>query len=103
MTKRWIRFIRRRHGAGRAGRRLSGIYTYALNVWALTGGAEISAPKSATVVHHIKPLAGHPEMALDLDNLESLCDACHNKKHPEKGAGRQDVPTRIAGVRIVKV
>lgn len=64
---------------------------------------EISAPKSATVVHHIKPLAGHPEMALDLDNLESLCDACHNKKHPEKGAGRQDVPTRIAGVRIVKV
>jgi len=38
----------------------------------------------AKVVHHIKHLDEFPELALDDDNLESLCKQCHNKEHPEK-------------------
>lgn len=38
----------------------------------------------ATCVHHKKPLKEYPELALDDDNLESLCDYCHNEEHPEK-------------------
>ena len=41
--------------------------------------------RPATQVHHIKPIEEAPELKLDMDNLISLCMACHNKKHPEKG------------------
>lgn len=30
-------------------------------------------------VHHIKPLATHPELAYHLDNLMSVCIRCHSK------------------------
>lgn len=39
----------------------------------------------ATMVHHIKPRSLYPELELDLDNLISLCDSCHNEEHPERG------------------
>jgi 5-methylcytosine-specific restriction endonuclease McrA len=32
-------------------------------------------------VDHIKEIYTHPELALKLDNLETLCIKCHNKKH----------------------
>lgn len=32
-------------------------------------------------VDHIKELEDHPELCLTLDNLETLCIRCHNKKH----------------------
>ncbi|CEG23137.1 HNH endonuclease [Planococcus massiliensis] len=32
-------------------------------------------------VHHIKELEDYPELALDLDNLETLCIRCHNSTH----------------------
>jgi len=32
-------------------------------------------------VHHIKDIETHPELALELDNLETLCISCHNKVH----------------------
>lgn len=38
----------------------------------------------ANTVHHIVPLLERPDLALDDDNLESLCAACHNREHPEK-------------------
>ena len=38
----------------------------------------------ANTVHHIKHLKDRPDLALDLDNLESLCGPCHNKEHPER-------------------
>jgi len=56
----------------------------------------------ATTVHHRRPLTTHPELALELDNLESLCAGCHNKLHTEKGqggAGEKEV--RHSGVRII--
>ena len=37
--------------------------------------------KIQLVVHHIKELEHHPELALDLDNLETVCVDCHNKEH----------------------
>lgn len=44
--------------------------------------------RQATTVHHIKHLDQYPELALTSSNLVSLCDACHNKRHPEKGGRR---------------
>jgi len=32
-------------------------------------------------VDHIKELERHPELALDNDNLRTLCKQCHNKRH----------------------
>lgn len=39
----------------------------------------------ATIAHHIKPADEYPELRYDVSNGKSLCAACHNKKHPEKG------------------
>lgn len=65
---------------------------------------EMIRPRSASVVHHILPRDKYPELALDLDNLVSLCDACHNKRHPEKGGGAAvDAAEAKLGVRIIKV
>lgn len=32
-------------------------------------------------VDHIKELADNPELALDDDNLRTLCKDCHNRRH----------------------
>ena len=45
--------------------------------------------RAATVVHHKKHLEDHPELALDDENLVSLCNECHNAEHPEKGDARR--------------
>lgn len=42
----------------------------------------------ATVAHHIKPREDYPEIQYQLDNGAALCEACHNKAHPEKGQHR---------------
>ncbi len=36
---------------------------------------------AATVVHHIKPVDKYPELRLAMDNLQSLCQGCHNRIH----------------------
>nr|WP_245741843.1 HNH endonuclease signature motif containing protein [Pisciglobus halotolerans] len=33
------------------------------------------------MVHHIKEVKDNPELALALSNLQTLCNACHNKVH----------------------
>ena len=38
----------------------------------------------ATTVHHLKHLEDRPDLALDNDNLVSVCAACHNREHPER-------------------
>lgn len=45
--------------------------------------------RSATTVHHIKHLDEYPELALTDSNLVSLCAACHNAEHPERGGFRR--------------
>ncbi|WP_144940134.1 HNH endonuclease [Paenibacillus sp. 32O-W] len=37
--------------------------------------------KIQLVVDHIKELEDHPELALEIDNLETSCVRCHNVKH----------------------
>lgn len=37
--------------------------------------------RRAEQVHHLKELREHPELALDDDNLISLCIQCHNIRH----------------------
>lgn len=58
-------------------------------VWCRRYGRNVAA----AVVHHIKPAGEYPELAYRADNLVSLCQACHNKAHPEKAraaaAGRR--------------
>lgn len=45
--------------------------------------------REAKTVHHIQHVDEYPELAYTDSNLESLCLACHNKQHPEKGNGRR--------------
>lgn len=48
---------------------------------------------NATEVHHLKPLESHPELGLELANLESLCWDCHEATKPRR---REDsLPVRI--------
>ncbi|MFW5438756.1 HNH endonuclease [Paenibacillus apiarius] len=56
---------------------------------------------SADMVHHIRDREEYPELALVIDNLESLCNPCHNKEHPEKGGGEKKQTTKRK-VRVIK-
>lgn len=40
--------------------------------------------RRADTVHHIKPIKDYPELALDLNNLLSVCNICHNKLHSRR-------------------
>ena len=46
----------------------------------------------AVEVHHIKPIRTDEGWALRLEwsNLEAVCTACHNGRHPEKGKRKRD-------------
>ena len=46
----------------------------------------------ATLVHHVIPFAEDAARALDEKNLVSLCEACHNRRHPERAKGREAPP-----------
>lgn len=60
-------------------------------------------PVKADMVHHIKPKKDYPELALELDNLVSLCDGCHDKAHPEKHMGqKKEKPPTAAQLLGVK-
>ncbi|MDR6883125.1 HNH endonuclease signature motif containing protein [Bacillus sp. 3255] len=50
----------------------------------------------ADMVHHIIPLRDDREKGLDLDNLESLCNSCHNTVHGVKE--KTKVKTRVARI-----
>ncbi len=54
----------------------------------------------ANTVHHIKHYEDYPELALDEDNLESICPSCHNKEHPEKGKGKKE--TKRTKIPVIK-
>ncbi len=60
-------------------------------------------PNRAQMVHHIIPLEERPDLALDLNNLRSLCNECHNRQHPEKGRDRRQAKEVPAGMRVIKV
>lgn len=70
-----------------------------------------SYPVLATMVHHIRHLEDRPDLALNLDNLVSLCDACHEREHPERnksksagdGAFSDPVPEIARGIRVERL
>nr|WP_152623361.1 HNH endonuclease [Aneurinibacillus migulanus] len=59
--------------------------------------------KPADTVHHIKHFDEAPELALDPDNLECVCNACHNRLHPEKGQGKAKEKSKQRKVRVIQV
>ena len=64
---------------------------------------EMIRPRAATTVHHIQPVELRPDLRLDLDNLISLCDACHNKRHPEKGGQNGEKTEVPSAIRVITV
>lgn len=59
--------------------------------------------RRATLVHHVIPVEERPDLAYDLDNLRSLCDICHNQRHPEKGRREQPETAGKPRMRVIKV
>ena len=62
--------------------------------------------RAATTVHHIIPREERPALALDLDNLQSICPQCHNQLHPEKGAKNCKAPPKAglpADIRVIEI
>lgn len=43
----------------------------------------------ARTVHHKQYLRNHPELALNTDNLEPICDECHYNEH-HRGRGKRN-------------
>lgn len=71
--------------------------------WALDRAGR-QVPVRATMVHHIVPYKDAPGRACDLDNLMSLCDACHERMHPERrGGARESGEATTAAARGVRV
>ncbi|WP_425287874.1 HNH endonuclease [Oceanobacillus limi] len=47
----------------------------------VAGGLDKNGNEVVLEVDHIKELEDHPELALEDDNLRTLCKDCHNKRH----------------------
>lgn len=63
-------------------------------------------PNRATMVHHIIPRSERPDLELVLENLISLCDSCHEVRHPEKRSKIKRKTLERAGkhqMRVIKV
>lgn len=48
------------------------------------GGRIVPIEGKKGVVHHIKELRTHKELAYDWDNLVAICHECHALAHPDK-------------------
>lgn len=60
--------------------------------------------RPANTVHHLKPREEFPELAMTLENLQSICAICHNREHPEKGyRGGQGGKMLAEGIRVIEI
>lgn len=59
-------------------------------------------PRRADTVHHLLTLEERPDLALDLNNLLSLCAICHNQRHPEKGESKE-LDSPAPPMRVIKI
>lgn len=73
---------------------------YCMEKWRDGAGVK---PRPAELVHHVIPRSERPDLALDLDNLRSACNICHNQLHPEKGRGTPKPKKPRRDVRIIKM
>ena len=63
-------------------------------------------PNRATMVHHVIPRSERPDLELVLENLVSLCDQCHEKRHPERRSKKKRKTLERIGqhnMRVIKV
>ena len=58
-------------------------------------GADLRGFKKSRV-DHIIPVKDNESLAFDMNNLRSLCPACDNKRHAEKG-GTTMTPVNLSG------
>ena len=49
--------------------------------WCKLEGKVVTNADTILEVDHIKELEYYPELALDIDNMRTLCKECHNKRH----------------------
>lgn len=49
--------------------------------WCKEDGKVTTQSDAVLEVDHIKELEFYPELALELDNMRTLCKDCHNKRH----------------------
>ena len=56
--------------------------------------------KKGVVVHHIIEAREDITKFWNMDNLELICLACHNKEHPEKSGGKKKAKTRRKVVKF---
>ncbi len=52
---------------------------------------EAEIVEEAKVVDHIRPHKGDPELFWDQDNLQPLCEACHNGRKQREDLGQKVV------------
>lgn len=50
-------------------------------VWCKENGKVSDWSNSILEVDHIQELEYHPELAMEISNLRTLCKDCHNKRH----------------------
>lgn len=55
---------------------------------------------AAEMVHHVKPRDQYPELELDVGNLASLCNRCHEHEHNRRAVLAEPPPK---GVRVIRV
>lgn len=46
---------------------------------------EVCQRREATEVHHLKPAREFPELAFEMENLQSICRSCHARESQREG------------------
>lgn len=54
----------------------------------------------ADMVHHIIEIKDDRTKALDVDNLRSLCNTCHEKHHNRSGKPKKKIPKKINAIVV---
>ncbi|QNQ83764.1 HNH endonuclease [Lactobacillus sp. PV037] len=57
----------------------------------------------AKIVHHIKPVRVSDDDKLKLENLETVCAACHNFLHPERAFNYKKKKTNIKNLKSQEI
>ena len=52
------------------------------------------------VVHHIVEAREDINLFWELDNLEVICDSCHNREHPERSGGEKKAKAKRNAVKF---
>jgi len=61
---------------------------------------QVEIVEEAKVVDHIKPHKGDPELFWDINNLQPLCEPCHNGRKQREERGTEPIPYGVDGYPI---